>query len=187
MLVEVQAEFVLSIVWLLKIFWVNFHYWFSDFVQFTIPFVLLLTMNCVIIHTLCQRSNFNFTRSLGQSQTDGQDSKNKQNEKQIYIMLLLVTFGFLILTTPGYVSSIVQNFYHRDTPQFIAGFYLIYQIGEKTFYTNHGINFFFYVMSGQKFRTDLKKLLFLNRNSSRNEASTSRSAASMSTLQSDGN
>ena len=51
-----------------------------------------------------------------------------------------------------------QNFYHGTTPYYHAGFYLFYNIGEKTYYTNSGINFFFYVMSGQKFRTDLLKL-----------------------------
>ena len=30
--------------------------------------------------------------------------------------------------------------------------------GQKLHFTNHGINFFFYVISGQKFRTDLIKL-----------------------------
>ena len=31
-------------------------------------------------------------------------------------------------------------------------------MGEKSYYTNYAINFFLYVISGKKFRTDLAKL-----------------------------
>ena len=36
--------------------------------------------------------------------------------------------------------------------------FMFYHVGEKTYYTNYGINFFLYVMSGHKFRTDLRNL-----------------------------
>ena len=41
---------------------------------------------------------------------------------------------------------------------YYAGFHLFYHVGEKTFYSNNGINFFLYVISGQKFRSDLIKI-----------------------------
>ena len=132
------------------------YYWLSFVVNYALPFVLLLIMNSVIIHTLRQRSKMDLTRSEGQGQTEGQ--KGKSSEKQIFTMLLLVTFGFLILTTPLYILMFYQNFYQGSTPYYHAGFYLFYNIGEKTYYTNSGINFFFYVMSGQKFRTDFMNL-----------------------------
>ena len=160
-------------------FLAEFYYMLSIPVRFALPFVMLLAMNCVIIHTLHQRSKSNFTRSLGQ------DNKIKQTERKIYIMLLLVTSGFLILTTPAYVMSFTQTFFQTNTPNFIATFYFMYHIGDKIFYTDYRINFFLYVISGQKFRNDLKKLLFLNKTSSINAGSTSGSATSMTTTQSD--
>ena len=166
-------------------FLAGFYYLLSLAVRFALPFVLLLAMNCVIINTLRQRSKINLTKLSGQGQTEGQNTKNKQTERQIYIMLLLVTFGFLILTTPGYVMSITQKFFQKNTPEFKAAFYLMYQIGEKTFYTNHGINFFLYVISGQKFKNDLMKLMFLNKASPTNEGSTSRAVTSMTSAQCD--
>ena len=45
-----------------------------------------------------------------------------------------------------------------STPKSFATFYLIYQVGEKSNYTNNAINFLLYVVSGQKFRRDLAKL-----------------------------
>ena len=94
-------------------------------------------------------------------QSGGTNTKMKSSEAQIYITLLIVTFGFLILTTPPYVLSLfipVVNF--SETPKrFALDFYLSFQVAQKTFFTNNCINFFFYVMSGQKFRTDLVKVV----------------------------
>ena len=78
-------------------------YWLSVFLFFALPFVLLLGMNSVIIYTIGKRSKSNVTMSEGWSQDESQSSKSKHGEIQIYAMLLLVTFGFLILVTPAYV------------------------------------------------------------------------------------
>ena len=95
---------------------------------------------------------------LGHGKGEAQSSKSKHYERQIYVVLLLVTFGFLILVTPVYVMLFYINFFQGTTPHFFEGYHLFYQVGEKTMYTNHGINFFLYVISGQKFRADLVKL-----------------------------
>ena len=47
----------------------------------------------------------------------------------------------------------------KSLPQTFAGYYLFGEISSKAYYTNYGINFFFYVISGQKFRTDLVRLV----------------------------
>ena len=114
-------------------------------------------MNTVIIHTLRKRSAKIKTRSGGQGQTEGENVKN--TERQITIMLLLVTFGFLILSTPGYVMLSYTNYIDvRKSAHTFAGYYLFYNVGQKTYYSNYGINFFLYVISGKKFREDLIKL-----------------------------
>ena len=135
------------------------YYWFSFVLNFALPFVLLLIMNSVVIHTLRKRSHLNLrTTNEGHGEGQGQKSKAKQPERQIYITLLLGTFGFLILSTPVYAMVFYINFFSGNTPYFYAGYHLFYQIGEKTMYTNHAINFFLYVISGQKFRSDLLTL-----------------------------
>ena len=125
-------------------------------------FFLLLMMNSVIIHTLRQRSKLNLLKSEGQGQDNEKNTKGKCSELQIFIMLLSVTFAFLILTTPMYVLIFYVNFYHGNTPYYYAGYYLFYNIAEKTFYTNNGIKFLC-VMSGQKFRNDLMNLFRCSR------------------------
>ena len=116
----------------------RFYFWLSFSLSFVFPFVALLMMNCVIIQTLRNRSANSLALGQGQSQLDNEGStfKIKNTEAQIYIMLLLVTFGFLILVSPSYVFllySIVYNY--KKSPQSFAGYYLFLQIAQKVYYT----------------------------------------------------
>ena len=67
------------------------YYWLNYVVQFAIPFVSLLTMNSVIIHTLRKRTSNNL-RIEGQTCNQGQ--KMKTSVKQIYVILLLVASSY---------------------------------------------------------------------------------------------
>ena len=139
--------------------------WLSYFIQFIIPFTSLLSMNSVIIHTLRARSLLkilnNETQGQVQIQTQGQGQKSKTSntEKQIFIILLLVAFSFFILITPFYAFHLYIEFVDfMESPKAFAEFFLFYQIMHKMYYTNNAINFFLYVISGQKFRKDLINL-----------------------------
>ena len=139
------------------------YYWCDQVVGLIFPFIGLLTMNSVIIHTLRKRSSLLLTRSEtqdeGQGQNQGHSSKMKSSEKQIIIMLLLVTFGFLILMIPANAMTLYPEFVDfSSSPKLYAVYFLFMSIGKKTFYTNFGINFYLYVISGSKFRSDLLKL-----------------------------
>ena len=128
----------------------KFYYWLSFVVNYSFPFVALLVMNSFIIHTIRNR------RNLAASQR-GQHQKS--SETQIFIILLLVTFSFLLLTTPAYMLflfNMIIDF--NQSPRYQSGFQLFYSISEKTWYTNNGINFFLYIMSGTKFRKDFLQL-----------------------------
>ena len=139
------------------------YYWVDVSIGFLFPFVALLIMNSVIIHTLCRRSSMLLVEknnAPGRSRKDKNDSSDfKKSERQIIIMLLLVTFGFLTLMTPSYSMAFYTAFInYTSSPKRYAGFFLFVSVGQKTFYTNFGINFYLYVISGQKFRSDLIKL-----------------------------
>ena len=142
----------------------QFYYWLTFVLNFIIPFVSLVIMNSVIIKTLYKRSRSNLTEAVqtrkeGQSQGQGQTDPMKTVERQIYTMLLLVTFGYLLLTTPGYAMLFYVNYVdYLKSPYNFAAYVLFFQVGEKTYYSNFGINFFLYVLSGQKFRKDLVNL-----------------------------
>ena len=139
---------------------------FSYVIQFVIPFISLLSMNSVIIHTLRTRSLLKVSNNEAQGQGQGQGqaqnpgqpqiSKTKNTERQIYVILLLIAFSFFILVSPLYACTLYVEFVDfRKSPKTFAEFFIFYQIMHKMFYTNNAINFFLYIISGQKFRTDL--------------------------------
>ena len=140
------------------------YYWFSFIINFALPFVLLLIMNSVIIHKIRTRCIMGNNRNTEDGATEGknkvqQKAKMKNSEKQIFVILLLVTFGFLILTTPAYAFFLYVMFVDfYKTPLSFAGYYLFYSAAAKLHFTNCGMNFFLYVISGRKFRTDLVNL-----------------------------
>ena len=105
--------------------------------------------------------------------------KLKLLRDKFFIILLLVTFGFLILSSRLYVFMLCSMLYnYRKSPYSFAGFYLYYNIAQKLHYTNSGINFFLYVISGQKFRRGLIKLF---RSVKQNEHSQNASCVSSAT------
>ena len=137
----------------------QFYFWLSLVVNFFLPFVLLLIMNSFIIHILRKRSRLMLTGSQGQGESQGQGSKGRTSEKQVYIILLLVTFSFLVLTTPGYIFFFYAMYYdYQSTPESFAEYHLFVNASRQAYFTNYGINFYLYVLSGKKFRTDLFNL-----------------------------
>ena len=70
----------------------------------------------------------------GHGQSPGQGPKNKSaTTTQIYITLLLVTFSFLVLTTPGYVILLyIMKVDYDKSPKVFAEFYFSDNIGQKT-------------------------------------------------------
>ena len=146
------------------------YYWLSLVAQFALPFVCLLTMNSVIIHKI--RNRFVLVKKpLSDSGSGpGESSQTKHSEMQVCVILLLVTFAFLVLATPGYLFFLfvrIINFF--KTPKLLAGYFLFYHVAHKMYISNHGINFFLYVISRKKFRTDLRNIFPDFKNSKRSK------------------
>ena len=162
----------------------KFYYWFSAIINFILPFILLLIMNCFIIHTVRRRPNLTSSRSVNivQGQNQGQPHKIKNSEMQIFIILLLVALAFLFLTTPAYAFFFYINIAdYKTTSKVYEGYLLFHSVGQKLHYTNFGINFYLYVISGQKFRTDLLKLFKIGKQETRGHNSIENSASTSHT------
>ena len=134
--------------------------WASLILNGVMPFAILIHMNYVIIKTVrSSRKMFSSNdmgqgHQKGQGQIDRRQSKMKNTENQLTIMLLLVTTLFLILMIPSYLRFLYTTFVTRDTPAKYASLALLYHVSQKLYNTNNGINFFLYCISGQKFRND---------------------------------
>ena len=105
------------------------YYWLTELISFILPFVSLLTMDSVIIHTLKQRSKLKFS----ERERNRHNSRGKNVDKQIFTMLLLVTFGYLILTTPAKLVMFYLNFYSGNTPLLLCGASLVLSNWRKDF------------------------------------------------------
>ena len=136
------------------------YFWTDNIAIFVIPFTLLLVMNSIIIHTLWKRSRLFQKENQGQSSGRWSNIKNKKIQKskllQCYFLSPLDTW---FCVTPGYIMLFYTMFVDfTKSPKTYAEFTLVSSIGQKMFYTNFGINFYLYVISGQKFRKDLMSL-----------------------------
>ena len=154
------------------------YYWISLIVHFIFPFISLLVMSSVIIHTLRNRTIIRPRADQGQvqGQNESHQPKMGSSERHIFVTLLLVTFAFLILSTPSYVFLFLMIDTTKRTPISTAIFHLFLQVAGNMHYTNSGINFFLYVLSGRKFRADLLRL-FQSKNSG-HQANASASSSS---------
>ena len=138
-----------------------FFHWMCYVAQFVIPFLCLLSMNSFIIHTLRKRSDLIEGRKQGQGQKECQPrSISKTTERQSYAILILVAFSFFIFITPMCLFNVFGMLMDlTKTPRDFAEFYMFKNIVHKLHFTNNGVNFFLYVISGRKFRSDLMKML----------------------------
>ena len=142
--------------------------WMTFSLNGAVAIVVLIYMNYVIVKKV-RSSRKMFRDNEGQGQQKGQGQNNpmssrreetmKNTENQLTTMLLLVITLFLILMLPGYIRFVYSNFVERDTPTKYAQLLLFYQLSQKLYVTNNGINFFLYCINGKKFRNDLKNIL----------------------------
>ena len=101
--------------------------------------------------------------------TNTNEPRVKTSDKQIFMILLLVTFSFLVLTTPSYMLFLFNMIVDFDqSTKYKAGFSLFYTVSQKTWFTNNAINFFLYILSGTKFRNDFLRLFGYKRKEKRN-------------------
>ena len=115
------------------------------------PFVSITVMNSFILYTICRRKNTELAHS----------SNAHKVESQLTIMLVMICTTYLVLTFPFEFQELYMYYAGLgNTPDEIAINWFIVIVALQLMTMNSGINFFLYLTSGQKFRTDLK-ILFL--------------------------
>ena len=110
-----------------------------------IPFFIMLLCNSIIIY------NIRFGRAV-QSKTKGSVTK----KRRMTLMLILVTFVFILLTAP----SVILHAFFKDFFKNKPFKRLAYMIVSNLLHTSHAINFFLYVYSSPTFRSAFVALLF---------------------------
>ncbi len=81
-------------------------------------------------------------------------------DRQLAVMLVAVSFAFLLLTLPQFIRYIVytliDNIHSAAT---YARYTLFYNLTNKLHMTNNAINFYVYCLTGSKFRRDFINML----------------------------
>ena len=107
------------------------------------PFLMILTLNSVIIWKLVRPSTLNQSKHGGSKQ------------RSLVIMLLVCSFAFIVLTAPILIVSIIGN----DTkPGITSSKGVFFEVALVCVITNNSINFYLYCISGSRFREEVYSL-----------------------------
>ena len=162
------------------------HSWMTIFLAFAVPFVLLLSMNTVIIRAVRNAMKYQTSHSVDKdkdttttesievnelsvqsatqsTQAERPSERNKtqlsSKDRNLIAMLILVSFMFLFLNAPRFVRNILFFTVRLEpTPEGTALNLLVFHITNKLYLFNNACNFFLYCFSGSKFRRDCAKL-----------------------------
>ena len=154
-----------------------FYVYLAFAINSLVPFFSLVTMNFIIIRAV-RRSRKMRAQTAGNLNDSSVMTANKmkQVENQLTIMSVIIAVTFIILFLPSNVRFVVYQFVKVDaTPTTYAGFYFFIHLSFRLYATNYGIHFFLYLLSGSKFRDDLKKLFGIKSKGNRNITDESRS------------
>ncbi|KAL8596479.1 hypothetical protein ACOMHN_044017 [Nucella lapillus] len=152
-----------------------------------IPFFSLLILNLLIIRQLKHANKFSkqFTENrdtkrtpkakdvetesvsstewskVNSNRNGGPAAKKKSmTSTNINVMFLLVSFTFLLLTSPIVIVLLYGRHYWKpSTIPERAQFRLTMACVDNIMYSNHAVNFLLYCISGRRFREELKRLL----------------------------
>lgn len=139
--------------------------WVDTAIYSFLPFIIILIFNTMII-----RKVFVSTRDRHSMCQTTSGHKMADSGTKLSIMLLTVSFTFLITTVPVNTILIVTSLWQNSTSSVTnvihdraigTKFLLFRTITELLMYINHSTNFFLYCATGHKFRRQLYSLFSL--------------------------
>ncbi len=127
--------------------------WFVFVVYGFLLFVVVLYMNIVIVCTIKRHSVFKKKMQL---------SENRQaveRDRQTFVILFLITVSVFVCVGPAYPFYFYFTYYDFTVSgKRLAAYELTSVIFAKLYVINYCINFFLYVLSGTKFRSEVASL-----------------------------
>lgn len=150
-----------------RVFWGDVYSWIDLAVAFAIPFGFFVVINSVIIYKLrmmrLQRRKMSIIKSKSE------DSSNK-DANGVTVMLIMLSVVFFLCLTPVSVYFIVREYWLKHIAEWfcidIYEFFRLFEIHSLVYvivniigYCNASVNFFLYIISGSKYRAEIKALL----------------------------
>ena len=135
--------------------YVNIVAWIDLGLYFLLPlFVIVIANSATVVGVLRMNA---VTAALMAA-----NSNRMKNNRHLLIVTFLVSFAFVIFLSPISIFGVVIPHYMEDTAllhKMDGGiYYLIYFSLSNWSYLNHAVNFFLYILSGERFRRELKNV-----------------------------
>ena len=137
--------------------------WIDAALYSLVPFILIIAFNVLIIIQTLRATSWRGEAQKGPLMNVEKRSNDKN--AKLTIMLLSVSFTFLISTFPMSIAMVLHTHWEKEmhdpssTVQLIAQRRLMRTIAEMLMFLNHSINFYLYCALGQKFRNQVMKTL----------------------------
>ena len=115
------------------------------------------TVSCTNLDENSQVEETGFSRNRTNRTKTGNEGSS-----QLIIMLLTVSFAFIILTSPISIRNVVYalGFFSTESNRQHAQAALVIAITSRLMLVNAAINFWLYSITGHRFRQDVKNILF---------------------------
>ena len=129
------------------------NYWdLIDLFAYTfIPSTVIIVGNFILVKAVIKSA---------QIRTQGSSEIALKQNRNLLVIAIMVSTTFVFCTLPYSLSRTVAIGYPDQTEQHIVFWRVFWNITRPISMTNHAINFFLYIMSGKRFRKDLKDILF---------------------------
>ncbi|XP_070190166.1 probable G-protein coupled receptor 139 [Littorina saxatilis] len=132
--------------------------WVDACIYSFVPFIVILVLNILIVIEVIEARAH---RLRMQSTSERRRACGPGEGMKLTIMLLTVSFAFLLTTLPMNISLIVTAFWDHSNNDLrrVVQFKLANTVAELLMYLNHSMNFCLYCATGQKFRQQIVHLL----------------------------
>ncbi|XP_041350947.1 growth hormone secretagogue receptor type 1-like [Gigantopelta aegis] len=158
-----------------RYFVTEIYVWIDSTVYSFFPILVLFVLNFLIICNVRRQQ-----KQRGQLQVFGRPQRDVQ--KQLVVMSVLVSVGFMILTGPVALWLVIGRYSWKPDGQEKATFNMVERLVSNLMYTNHAVNFIFYFVGGKRFRKEVSRIFlckFVNITKANSEP---RSVVSVSTV-----
>ena len=124
--------------------------WVMLVIMSIIPFVVFVTGNILIIYKIV---TYSIKRKRMSSDVKSDDSQS------MTAMLISISVLFLVTQVPAIIITIFKQNLGNVTKEYLHGFAVIETVFRLMKWSNHGLNFFCYCISGERFRQELCAML----------------------------
>jgi hypothetical protein len=117
--------------------------WIDAAVYSALPFILLLTMNLIIVHSLFQARRSTTSLLIYQSQVTRHKNKlSSSMSRKLTTMLLAVTVFFLLSSFPMVCLQIYTNIHKNNQYNYMFAQFYLKPLCETLQYSNHCVSFY---------------------------------------------